>query len=118
LLNKTKGCQASKHKSCVDGNIYTFTVVHKKWDVLLEKKKRVLRVRVLGYDVILMIYANLGISKSFSFNVLLVILQNIVVLHNPLSFRLTSEGYIALLMAILQQILEDAQLAMRHKIPF
>jgi hypothetical protein len=48
-----------------------------------------------------------GDQQSFSFNVLLVILQNIVVLHNPLSFRLTSEGYIALLKAILQQILED-----------
>jgi len=33
-----------------------------KWDVLLEKKLA-LRVRVRGYDVILMIYANVGICK-------------------------------------------------------
>ena len=59
-----------------------------------------------------------GDQQRFSFNVLLVVLQNFVVLHNPLSFWLTSEGYIALLKAILQQILEDVYLAMRHWMSF
>jgi len=54
-------------------------------------------------------------SASFSFNVLLVILQNTVV---PLSFRITSEVYIALLKATVHQILEDVHLAMRHRISF
>jgi hypothetical protein len=77
----------------------------------LKKKELVLRARVRGYDVILMIYANVGDQQSFSFNVLLVILQNIVVPHNPLSFRMTSEVYIALLKATLHQILEEVHLA-------
>jgi len=59
-----------------------------------------------------------GDQQSFSFNVLLVILQNTVVLHNPLSFRRQSEGYIALLKTILQQILKDVHLAVRHRMSF
>jgi len=47
------------------------------------------RVRCNPHDI-----RECGDQQSFSFKVLLVILQNIVVLHNPLSFRLTSEGYI------------------------
>jgi len=56
-----------------------------------------------------------GDLQSFSFNVLLVILRNTV---KPLSFRITSEVYIALLTAIVHQILEDVHLGMRHRLSF
>jgi hypothetical protein len=68
------------------------------------------RVRCNPHDI-----RECGDQQSFSFNVLLVILQNIVV---SLSFRITSEVYIALLKAIVHQILEDVHLAMRHSISF
>jgi len=64
LLNNTTGYQPSKYKSCVDGNISTFIIVYNKTGCRPWKKNRVLRVRVRGYDVILMIYANVGISKA------------------------------------------------------
>jgi len=64
LLNNTTGYQTSKYKSCVGGNISTFIIVYNKMGCPPWKKKRVLRVRVRRYDVILMIYTNMGISNA------------------------------------------------------
>jgi len=75
---------------------------------------------VRGYDVILMIYANVGISKAsvLTFCLLFSRTMSCSTIRYPQSEGLTSEGCIALLKAILQQILEDVLLAMRHRMSF